>query len=118
MSGTSAIERIEKGLAKLLQAGNRIVWWSDPDGEFADAVAELSLDGAEVLSLGDTPALAVKRQIELESPASPFVLYEGQQEPDPEHDWLLDIRLYPEPCLLYTSPSPRDATQSPMPASA
>jgi len=97
VSGTSAIERIEKGLAKLLQAGNRIVWWSDPDGEFADAVADLSLGGADVVSLGDTPALAVKRQVELASPASSFVLYEGQQAPDPEQDWLLDIRLYAEP---------------------
>ena len=93
MSGTSAIERIEKGLAKLLQAGNRIVWWSDPDGEFADAVAELSLDGAEVLSLGDTPALAVKRQVELASPASRFVLYEGLEAPNPNEDWLLQGHL-------------------------
>lgn len=97
MSGTSAIERIEQGLSKLLQAGNRVVWWSDPDGEFAEAIAELSLSGAEVLSLVDTPALAVKRQVELESPTSSFVLYEGHAAPAPEQDWLLDIRLYAEP---------------------
>lgn len=97
MGGASAIGRIEQGLAKLLLAGNRVVWWSDPDGEFAEAVAELSLDDAELLSLADAPALAVKRQVELDSPSRAFILYEPQEAPVPEQDWLLDIRLYAEP---------------------
>lgn len=97
MSGTSAIARIEQGLSKLLKAGNRVVWWSDPDGEFAEAVAELSLDDAELLSLAEAPALAVKRQVELDSPSRAFILYESQEAPVPEQDWLLDIRLYAEP---------------------
>lgn len=52
--------------AVVLQAGNRVVWWSDPDGEFAESVAELSLGNAEVVSVADAPALAIKRQVELD----------------------------------------------------
>lgn len=97
MSESSAIARIEQGIDKLLRAGNRVVWWSDPDSEFAEAVAELSLGSAELLDLANTPSLAVKRQVELELPSSAFVLYESQEPPEPEQDWLRDIRLYAEP---------------------
>lgn len=47
--------------------------------------------------MANTASLAVKRQVELELPDSAFVLYESQEPPEPEQDWLRDIRLYAEP---------------------
>jgi len=97
MSGTSAQDRIEQGLIKLLDAGHRVVWWSDPESEFAESLTALSLANAELISLADTAALAVKRRVELDDTSCAFVLYEPREAPTPEQDWLLDIRLYAEP---------------------
>ncbi len=71
-----------------------MIWWSDPEGEFLEFIADLDLDQAEVIALADNPALAVKRRIELEGTARAVVLHESQSAPEPGDDWLLHIRLY------------------------
>lgn len=96
MSTTGTSERIEQGLRKLLQSGSRIVWWSDPDGEFAEALETLEFADVEILTIASTSALAIKRRVEIDQPQSSFVLYESGKPPEPESDWLLDIRLYAE----------------------
>lgn len=97
MSGVSALERIQQGLHKLLGAGHRVVWWSDPDGEFTESIDEVVLTNAELVTVADSVALAVKRLVEIDAKDGAFVLYEPQEAPAPEQDWLLDIRLYAEP---------------------
>ena len=97
MSTNAVPGRITTGLGKLLADGHRVIWWSDPEAEFLDAVGELSLGGAELIALQDTPALAIKRRIELDAETPAFVLYESLPAPDPGDDWLLDVRLYAAP---------------------
>lgn len=94
---TAAHDRIGEGLHKLMASGHRVIWWSDPEAEFADQLDELQLNGAELISVVESPALAVKRRIELGESDVKIVIYEPRPVPEPEDDWLLDIRLYAVP---------------------
>jgi len=92
MAAESKAPWIAEALAARFSAG-RIVFWHDVDGEFADVLESLELDGGvQTIHLDATPALAVKRQIE-GSPAGRFLLYSNKPAPDTACDWLLDIRL-------------------------
>jgi len=97
MSQDSVSERITTGINRLLLDGHRVVWWSDPEAEFLDALDDLALDGAELIAVADNPALAVKRRVELDNDQTPLVLYESRTAPEPEDDWLLDVRFYAAP---------------------
>lgn len=68
------------------------VFWQDVDGEFASDIDTLSLNDVNVVHLDRTPALAIKIDIE-SSPRARRLLYSARPEPDPAHDWLLDVRL-------------------------
>ena len=72
----------------------RIVFWNDPDGEFAGSLPDIALEGVEVLKLDEVGALEAKVRIEQEDPAGRYLLYSPAEEPDYEDDWLLDMRLY------------------------
>ena len=72
----------------------RIVFWNDPDGEFVESLADIELEGVEVLKLDEVGALEAKVRIEQEDPAGRYLLYSPAEEPDYEDDWLLDMRLY------------------------
>jgi uncharacterized protein (TIGR02687 family) len=87
-------EQIKSGLTSLYDKGKRIVFWHDPDGEFAEMVPELDLVDVSILRLAETPTLEAKVTIELEQPDTRFLIYEIGDQPEPEQDWLLDIRLY------------------------
>lgn len=47
MSAHAVSERIATGLHKLVAEGHRVIWWADPQAGFREAVADLSLDGAD-----------------------------------------------------------------------
>ena len=87
-------DQIKSGLTSLYDKGQRIVFWHDPDGEFAEMVPELDLVNVSILRLEETPTLEAKVAIELECPDTRFLIYETGDQPAPESDWLLDIRLY------------------------
>ena len=72
----------------------RIVFWNDPDGEFAGSLPDIALEGIEVLKLDEVGALEAKVRIEQDDPAGRYLLYSPAEEPDYENDWLLDMRLY------------------------
>ena len=72
----------------------RVVFWNDPDGEFVESLADIELEGVEVLKLDEVGALEAKVRIEQEDPAGRYLLYSPAEEPDYEDDWLLDMRLY------------------------
>ncbi|MGE4535332.1 MAG: BREX-1 system phosphatase PglZ type A, partial [Halomonas sp.] len=74
--------------------GNRLVFWYDPPGHFAEALDELSLDGVQILNMEGESTFGVKLRLELDEPESPTLLYFPHAEPAPEDDWLLDIKLY------------------------
>ena len=86
--------QIKSGLTNLYDKGQRIVFWHDPDGEFTEMVPDLALTDVSVLRLDETPTLEAKVTIELEQPDARFLIYETGDQPTPEQDWLLDIRLY------------------------
>jgi len=89
------LSRITSGLQRLFGVeGHRIVFWHDPAREFEDALDTLGLDGIALLRLDQVPALQAKIRIERDEPVQQFLLYAPFEEPDPEADWLLDIRLY------------------------
>ena len=86
---------IHAALARLFhEEGHRIVFWNDPDREFHNTLPFLMLDGVTTLRLDEVGALEVKMRLEREEPEGKFLLYSPAEEPDCEHDWLLDIRLY------------------------
>jgi uncharacterized protein (TIGR02687 family) len=90
------LERIIEGLQQQF-ASSRVVWWEDPQGEFSELLDGLSIEGVAILRRSNVAALALKRRVELEQPTVRFLVYEQGLPPEPESDWLLDIRLYAAP---------------------
>ncbi|MEO5331191.1 MAG: BREX-1 system phosphatase PglZ type A [Magnetococcus sp. YQC-5] len=90
----STPDKIQQCLAALFDEGSRIVFWQDPDREFEESLAEITLDNVALIRLDREPALAVKTRMELEEPAGRYLLYQPGPRPDPETDWFLDVRIY------------------------
>ena len=88
--------QIENALTRLFdEEGHRIVFWNDPDQEFAITLSLLNLpEGVNILRLDQTGALEAKMRMEQDDPEGRYLLYSPTEEPDYEADWLLDIRLY------------------------
>lgn len=88
-------QRIGAALADHFERdGRRVVFWHDPDREFEETLGSLSLDGVTLLRLDESPALGLKVRVELDDPDGRFLLYAPFDPPEPEQDWLLDLRLY------------------------
>ncbi|MHB1489790.1 MAG: BREX-1 system phosphatase PglZ type A [Cellulomonas sp.] len=85
-------QRIVDSLNNLF-ASQRVVFWHDPEGEFSSVVATLPLGETKLIRLDETPALKVKLDMERGGNAGKWLLYSPAAEPEPSHDWLLDIRL-------------------------
>lgn len=74
----------------------RIIVWNDADGEFKDAVDELSLDNAKVVKLTGNNNFAVRKLLSVDDPDSNILLYNPIAYDNPDDNWLLDIELYGE----------------------
>lgn len=93
----SDLNQIHSALERLFhKEGHRVVFWNDPDQEFQNTLPFLDLEGVSTLRLDKVGALGAKIRIEREEPDGKFLLYAPTEEPDPQDDWLLDIRLYSE----------------------
>ncbi len=91
----SDLNQIHTALERLFnEEGQHIVFWNDPDKEFQNTLPFLMLDGVTTLRLDEVGALEVKIRLERDEPTGKFLLYAPTEEPDPQDDWLLDIRLY------------------------
>jgi hypothetical protein len=87
--------QIQQALQRLFQhEQQRIVFWHDPKREFEETLPTLDLNGVKLLRLDETPALQIKVTLEHDDPDGQYLLYAPFDPPAPEHDWLLDIRLY------------------------
>lgn len=73
---------------------HRIVLWYDQEQAFVDVLPALGLPGVQIINMAQASALQVKCQLELEDREGKYLLYFPQPEPDHEHDWFLDIKLY------------------------
>ena len=89
------LDQLTQGiLAKFTQ--HRIVFWHDPEQSFQSDLPALTLDGITVLDMQGLSLFETKKRIELDEPEQRFLLYFPTTEPEPERDWLLDMRLYSE----------------------
>lgn len=82
----------------------RIVVWHDPEGEFADAFATISRDGAlsggarvvRCLEVSDGSMFEAKRIVNRLAAQDDFLLYRRRERGRLESDWFADIELYAE----------------------
>lgn len=75
-----------------LQERRKLVFWYDPEGEFAEAFEELELSGdTRKIRLDDTP-FRVKYRLLVEEPERSFLLYAPFAEPRAQENWLLDLQ--------------------------
>jgi uncharacterized protein (TIGR02687 family) len=87
--------QLKEGLLKAFEnESHRLVFWYDPEADFQDEVAGLSLPDVQVMNMQSESALATKLKLELEDTTGKYLLYFPYAEPDEDKDWLLDIKLY------------------------
>ena len=91
-------EQIDQALhQRFVTEGARLVFWHDPNGEFADYVGGgLASDTADVqvLDVAEVGGLSAKLRLEREDRTGKYLVYSKGEVPPAEEDWLLDIRLY------------------------
>ncbi len=87
---------IQENLVRLFQ-DNRIVFWQDPDAEYLESIDALIPETVRLINLNLEPKLKVKVDIELGDGSEKFLIYEPYHKPEPENDWLLNVRLYAAP---------------------
>lgn len=85
-------QRITDALANLF-TGSPLVFWNDPDAEFAAQVEGLIPTGVALIHLDTTPYLQTKLSVERSDRGAKFLFYSARPEPDLANDWLLDVRL-------------------------
>lgn len=94
------IAHLQQGLIAKFAPGTdnacRLLFWYDPELNFKEAVASLTLPEVTVLDMANLSIFETKKRIELDEPERCFLLYFPYAEPEPDKDWFLDIRLYSE----------------------
>lgn len=89
------VERFAMPLSEFHQ--RRIIFWPDEDGEFTEAVDELTLDGVTLVKLTGNNNFAVKKLLAVDDLTGDYLVYDPLiYEQDQKDDWLLDIKLYSE----------------------
>lgn len=85
-------------LRGLFGAGGHVIFWEDPEREFVGGVdwiaSALVPAGVVTLRLDRVAALRAKLALETAAPGTPHLIYAPAEPPDPDCDWLLDVRLY------------------------
>lgn len=74
----------------------RIIVWLDEAGEFAQTVAEMTLDNARILTMQPGTMFELRRQIEVDYADENLLLYCPMAFERPQDNWLLDVFLYSE----------------------
>lgn len=88
-------KQLSHGLRQAFFSENhRLVFWYDPEQSFGDELANLDLSDIQVMDMSGKSSLAVKLKLELEDQNGEYLLYFPHAEPEPEDDWLLDMKLY------------------------
>lgn len=89
------IKQVKDSLDKIFkEESKRIVFWYDEEREFEEIIPSLDLNGINIIRLDETGPLELKIKLELEDTEGQYIVYAPYREPDPEEDWLLDIRLF------------------------
>ncbi len=85
------MNKIESALAKLFEKF-RIVFWYDEGEDLRPEFDELQLPGVEKIELKQNE-FGVKYRVLRQEQQKKFLLYSAAAEPDPQDNWLLDVRL-------------------------
>lgn len=89
------LDQLTAGLQQAFEKeGHRLVFWYDPEGDFSTDLSDLCLDDVEIINMASESVLGIKLKLELKDTQGKYLLYFPHQEPVPEKDWLLDIKLY------------------------
>ena len=90
------IKQVRESLLQVFnEEKKRVVFWYDGEREFEETLPSLQLgDGISIVRLDEVGALALKIKLEIEDPEGRYLVYSPRPEPQPQDDWLLDIRLY------------------------
>ena len=91
------IEDIRQRLDERLSAGDDLLFWEDEPGEYRESLTELGLgDGAQIV---DTTGreLASKRKVLREAQGAKLVVYRAGGAPNPNDDFLYDVKLSAAP---------------------
>lgn len=86
-----------KQLSSSLQTAfdkQRLVFWYDAERSFIHELDELQLSDVTILNMEGESTFGIKLMLELEDTKNKYLLYFPFAEPEPEDDWLLDIKLY------------------------
>lgn len=89
------IIEISSRLQAQFARGNRLVFWEDPSGDYADKISDISLVDACLIDVTGCE-LASKRHILRVEPEARFVIYRTGEAPDPMDDFLYDLKLAAE----------------------
>ncbi|WP_409966858.1 BREX-1 system phosphatase PglZ type A [Bengtsoniella intestinalis] len=81
-------------------ARRNIIFWYDEDAAFAQDVAQLALEGVEVVELTPNNMFAVKFYIEVEQQECHLLVYSPHPRPTNRENWLADTIKYSQ--LFYT----------------
>ena len=91
-------EQVDQALhQKFVTEGARLVFWHDPNEEFAEYVREdlpVNFSDIKVLNVEEVGGLSARLRLEREDPTGKYLVYTKGETPPAEEDWLLDIRLY------------------------
>lgn len=88
-------KQLTQGLHQAFFSENhRLVFWFDPEQSFGDELSNLNLPDVQVMDMAGESTLSVKLKLELEDQNGKYLLYFPHAEPEPEDDWLLDMKLY------------------------
>ena len=97
-----SMQSIEKSLCQRFAAPlpdfykRRIIFWQDPDGEFAEMVDELHIENVKVLKLTGTNNFYAKMLLSETDLDSNYLVYNPISYADVRDNWLLDIECYSE----------------------
>ena len=88
-------KQLTQGLKQAFFSENhRLVFWYDPEQSFGDELSNLDLPDVQIMDMAGESTLGLKLKLELEDPNGKYLLYFPHAEPEPEDDWLLDMKLY------------------------
>ena len=71
---------------------HRVVFWHDPDGQYAADLDSLGLPGVETIRVANDE-FGIKNRLLHDEPTSKFLVYRSGQVPTGIGNWLLDLEL-------------------------
>lgn len=82
---------VHEHLARRFEA-DRVVFWYDPDGEYATDLGGFDLAGVQTIRIANDE-YAIRNRLLHDEPASRFLVYRSGQAPRGIGNWLLDLEL-------------------------